>query len=446
MGEQWWSAAQERLKNELVFFSWAGYPRWPGIVVAPLEKSNLLAGKGHFYPPEKKLFAETFVAARRGPLEVGKRGMYEVMHGGRWRSAMLSRLNPDGTVDADVYDLTDSDVSEVEVEDLARTKVRESNLKGVVKQQKRVAGRQRVGKHKVKAVKPDHQFVLVYSFGDEMYRWARVSSLLKPFEEHLNAVYSYKAKKASIRDHLRTADVAPFNGRVALKEAEEELRRQKREREEAEQTRQRQAEYQRVHGLAGALRPSVGDAVRVSVRPSVGDAVRVLATGRLGKIVEDDHDDKPYRVRYSSGEKVWFKEQEVSKVVSVTTPQKRQCPPEDDSSTKRPRPSLPDYLRGDIAAWGASVERGEATDRYSQDDIRRALAILNLESLPTETLLKRAFRKKAVDCHPDKVPAQRRAWATEEMQRVNWAYKLLLAEINGVAPSAPAQVRMLTCF
>ena len=28
---------QERLKNELVFFSWAGYPRWPGIVIAPME-------------------------------------------------------------------------------------------------------------------------------------------------------------------------------------------------------------------------------------------------------------------------------------------------------------------------------------------------------------------------------------------------------------------------
>ena len=62
----------------------------------------------------------------------------------------------------------------------------------------------------------------------------------------------------------------------------------------------------------------------------------------------------------------------------------------------------------------------EATDRYySQDDIRRALAILNLESLPTETRLKRAFRKKAADCHPDKVPPQRRAWAMEEMQRVS---------------------------
>ena len=93
IGEQWWSAAQERLKNELVFFSWAGYPRWPGIVVAPLEKSTLLAGKGHFYPPDKKIFAETFVAARRGCLTLGER-RYQVMRGGRVAQCCLDGLEP----------------------------------------------------------------------------------------------------------------------------------------------------------------------------------------------------------------------------------------------------------------------------------------------------------------------------------------------------------------
>ena len=74
----------------------------------------------------------------------------------------------------------------------------------------------------------------------------------------------------------------------------------------------------------------------------------------------------------------------------------------------------------DASDCRADGEHEEATDRYySQDDIKRALAILNLESLPTETRLKRAFRKKAADCHPNKVPPQRRAWAMEEMQRVS---------------------------
>ena len=303
-----------------------------------------------------------------------------------------------------------------------------------MKNQKRCAGQQKVAKHRVKSIKPNSAFVLVYSFGDEMYRWARVSSLLKPFKAHVDDVYTNKGKKASISNHLRTADVAPFNGREALHEAEEELRRQQREREQAQQTRQRETEYQSAHGLAGAL------------RPSVGNAVRVLSTGRLGKIVRDDHDGAPYRVQYNSGEfhSAWLEEQGVSKVAGVATPQRRNSHAEDGSPTKRARSSLPDYLRGEIAAWTESVERGEATDCYNQDDIKRALAILKLEPYPTETLLKKAFRKKTVECHTDKVPVQRRAWATGEMRPVNGACNLL-AKMNGVVPSSvPAQLPMLT--
>ena len=40
--------------------------------------------------------------------------------------------------------------------------------------------------------------------------------------------------------------------------------------------------------------------------------------------------------------------------------------------------------------------------------------------------LRRAFRKRALESHPDKHPPDRRTWATQEMQRVNWAYKFLL--------------------
>ena len=92
-------------------------------MVAPLEKSKLLAGKGHFYPPDKKIFAVTFVAARRGCLTLGER-RYQVMRGGEWRNAVLTALNPDGTVGAEV---SDSDLSKVEVQDLPRTKIRESS-------------------------------------------------------------------------------------------------------------------------------------------------------------------------------------------------------------------------------------------------------------------------------------------------------------------------------
>ena len=37
----------------------------------------------------------------------------------------------------------------------------------------------------VKAVKPDSAFVLVYSLGDEMYKWTRMCSLLRPFAQRV---------------------------------------------------------------------------------------------------------------------------------------------------------------------------------------------------------------------------------------------------------------------
>ena len=63
-----------------------------------------------------------------------------------------------------------------EVEDLPRSKVRESNQSGVKKRQQRAAGKQKVGTSKVKTKKPDSTFVLVYSLGDEMYKWVRTSN------------------------------------------------------------------------------------------------------------------------------------------------------------------------------------------------------------------------------------------------------------------------------
>ena len=32
------------LSDALVFFSWSGYPRWPGIVVKPMPKNEILQG------------------------------------------------------------------------------------------------------------------------------------------------------------------------------------------------------------------------------------------------------------------------------------------------------------------------------------------------------------------------------------------------------------------
>ena len=59
------------------------------------------------------------------------------------------------------------------MDDLPRTSIREATRKGVTKEQTRAAGQQKFGKPRVRQTMRDKTFVLVYSLGDEMYRWAK---------------------------------------------------------------------------------------------------------------------------------------------------------------------------------------------------------------------------------------------------------------------------------
>uniref|UniRef100_A0A7S1MBM8 J domain-containing protein n=1 Tax=Alexandrium catenella TaxID=2925 RepID=A0A7S1MBM8_ALECA len=456
MPERWWTAAQERLQNELCFFSWQGYPRWPGIVVPPLEQSKLLAGSGHFYPPSEDTFSTAFVAARRGALQLNVPGIYEVQKKGSWYATTLTYLDSDGTVGARLSGhVFDEDLSgHFFDEEFPRSKVREVEQTGVRMAQQRASGKQKVGKSKVKAVEPDSAFVLVYSLGDEMYKWVRATSLFRPFEQQVDAVYAFRGRRASARSHLCDMDPSDFNGfdgRAALREATEELqRRQSAARREAGWASCGQ-EYRAVHGLV-VQQPAAR-------RATVGDRVRVVRTGLLGEITHDDRDDMPYLVTYDSGRRSFLREDEVifapasaaapAPVASSTPPRKRRIAERDDgvpsSAAKHSRSAapLPGYLRGELTPWAEALEEGEASERFSADELRRALAVLGLGSLPSQASeLKRAFRKRAVECHPDKQPEHRRAWATQEMQRVNWAYRLLLARIEGRGAEATGERRL----
>ena len=58
------------------------------------------------------------------------------------------------------------------------------------------------------------------------------------------------------------------------------------------------------------------------------------------------------------------------------------------------------------------------------------------------TMLIRGRRKRALECHPDRQPANRVVWATQEMQRVNRAYRLLPARIEGRGAEAIPRTRL----
>eukprot|EP00930_Biecheleria_cincta_P047388 TRINITY_DN32840_c0_g1_i1.p1 TRINITY_DN32840_c0_g1~~TRINITY_DN32840_c0_g1_i1.p1 ORF type:complete len:433 (-),score=64.63 TRINITY_DN32840_c0_g1_i1:165-1394(-) len=393
MTKQWWSASQERLKDQLVLFPWQGHPRWPGIVVPPYEKSKLLAGEGFFYPPQKSVLdGNVHVADRRGALQVNVESFYEVKHNGKWRPATLHQLNPDGTVDAEIEEEeTGVDPSpRLFVDDLPRTSIREATRKGVSKRQTCAAGQQKFGKQRVRQTKRDSTFVLVYSLGDEMYRWARASSL-KDFACAIKDVYSYKGQKNTARQHLISADVAPFDGKSALRAAEEELRRRQQEAERSQEQQMRESAYRSMHGLPTA--PCSADYV-ADCRPTL------------------DH----------------------RRLHGAATPQKRKQLEEPRGCSEAKRSRIPDFLRGEVTSYEQFLDHGETSERYSADELKRSLAVLGLEGLgklPTETQLRKAFRDKARSCHPDKVAGHLKAWATAEMQRVNEAYRVVLANISG---------------
>ena len=63
--------------------------------------------------------------------------------------------------------------------------------------------------------------------------------------------------------------------------------------------------------------------------------------------------------------------------------------------------------------------------------MRKARAVLGLSGSSDEVALKKAYRLKALECHPDKVAAHNKEWATAEMQHVNWAYKCWQAHGGG---------------
>ena len=45
-----------------------------------------------------------------------------------------------------------------------------------------------------------------------------------PFDSKLKDVYSYKGTRKAAEDHLLAADVSPYDGRAALREAQHTLR------------------------------------------------------------------------------------------------------------------------------------------------------------------------------------------------------------------------------
>jgi len=296
----------------------------------------------------------------------------------------------------------------IDVDDIARDSIRELNCAPTTrKKQVQVCGGQKVPRRKVKKSKPNKDFVLVYSLGDEMYKWARPSQLFK-FRVHLESTYSFPPgwgrKVRNHRQHLEEADTGPFNGRKALQEALDLMRRRDNIAREEREHRERQTLYSRFHSIGDMEFPT-----------------------------EFTTESEPESCPPSPP--TWTRPP-----VCSTPPLKRGCTfaGGDSSTAKRPRSSaaVPGYLRGAISVFGEALEGTEASDRFSQDSHKRALAVLGLHGHPSDQEIKKAFRMKALECHPDKLLSQSRAWGESQMKELNWAYGVLTGRQKPSSTSA----------
>ena len=113
-----------------------------------------------------------------------------------------------------------------------------------------------------------------FSLGDEMYRWARVNSLksfLEGIEEEYRCV-SNGNKLATARTHLLEDDVAPFNGKRALREATKELEKRRKEFVQKQQERRFQQDYRAAHGLIKFMCSRVAVFVRACVCQAIASS------------------------------------------------------------------------------------------------------------------------------------------------------------------------------
>mmetsp|Transcript_43586 Transcript_43586/g.138785 ORF Transcript_43586/g.138785 Transcript_43586/m.138785 type:complete len:341 (-) Transcript_43586:139-1161(-) len=336
MSEQWWCHLQTELSGKLVWFSWEGYPRWPGVVVPPKPRSELLQGKGQFFPPGADVFNTAYVR-----------------------------------------DYTS----------------------GAKRKQERQAGNQKVTERKCREVEPQGK-VLVYSLGDEMYKWCRPEAVHQPFHDKLKETYSFPPgfgrKIRSFRDHLASYCDNGFDGGAALKAALHWQAREDRAQRAQREHLGRQQAFAQLHASPGPA----------CVRPC--GLPRVFS-------VETPSSSRKHRVDFDTSS-------DIDDGALSGSPIKRPCTLARRSSPTR---GVPAWLRGELVTAGECLEATESSERFSRDTLQKACAILGVAYGSDEVAWKRAFRVKALEVHPDKVAAHNKAWAHGEMQRVNWAFQYL---------------------
>jgi len=228
-----------------------------------------------------------------------------------------------------------------------------------------------------------------------MYKWCRPGAIHHSFQAHRNEKYSFPPgwgrKQASFENHLQAFNDDTFDGQEALEAALQWKQKVEKARSEQKAHAKRQAEY------AAAHRP---------VPTPSRKRLRLLQPDPLPVTSDADTDS----------ENLW-----------CATSDSDNESEDIEFSTPAGRVPAPAFTRGAMVPYYEQVEATEANERFSHDRRKQAEALLGVAADADLRTLKKAFRLKALDVHPDKVGAHHRKWATAEMQRVNEAFSLLSA-------------------
>ena len=116
------------------------------------------------------------------------------------------------------------------------------------------AGEQKITKRKARMAEPDADgMLLIYSIGDEMYKWCRPGSIHGLFEAKRDICYRFPVgwggKNKSFHDHLIDFKQNGFHGRAALEAATEWRSREKAAQQKKQEHQQRQEAFSRIHRI-----------------------------------------------------------------------------------------------------------------------------------------------------------------------------------------------------
>lgn len=414
MAAEWHNKHQKSRANKLVLYRLRGFPPWPGLVVAPQPRAELQGPMNPLCPAEDAVFDRDFRCVRRGSgMKVGD----------------TVCAHPYLVIDEKITNLKDGETKKATVKavglktlqvEFKHNKLvqeipkRFAELISCSKQQRQASGKVKkpTGKIRDVALQGKHRgklpgsHVLVYSFGDEMWRKVRASTLCPFTPATLDA--PYRGGPKTVKQALQAFNQRGFVGEVALKEAQAEQDRRDAESKVEMKAKADQMAFRVFHNLPTTPRPKF--------RTMESSSPEKLVLNQLPKVSAQCDLES-----LSDCSSLSDMEEEEDQLCLATIFKLRQQ-------------QVPVHLAGMIVPFSEQLETGNGqlqVPAVSESQFEAACQLLNLSATDAKdrSVVNRARRQAALRFHPDKALPANKAWATKKWHDVDAAHFLLLSKL-----------------